>query len=66
MKETFDINKIHRSRHDKIITGLAGGIARQFEFEAFWVRAAMIAGMFIAPMFCGMSYLIASLIIKER
>jgi len=66
MKTTFDINDLHRSRHDKIITGLAGGIARQWDFNVFYVRVAMIVGMFIAPMLCGMSYLIASLLVKER
>lgn len=66
MKTTFDINDLHRSRQDKIITGLAGGIARQWDFNVFYVRIAMIVGMFIAPMLCGMSYLIASLILKER
>lgn len=66
MKESFDINKLHRSRHEKIITGLAGGLARQFDFDVFYVRVAMIVGMFIAPMLCGMTYLIASLILKER
>lgn len=66
MKTTFDINSLYRSRDDKIITGLAAGIAQQLGFEVFYVRVAMVIGMFIAPMLCGMSYLIASLLIKER
>jgi phage shock protein PspC (stress-responsive transcriptional regulator) len=66
MKTSFDINDLHRSRHDKIITGLAGGLAKTLDFDPFYVRVAMVIGMFIAPMLCGMSYLIASLLIKER
>ncbi len=66
MKPEFDINSIYRSRHEKIIAGLAGGIARRFEFDVLYVRIAMVIGMFIAPMLCGMSYLIASLLLKER
>ncbi len=66
MKQSFDIQTFYRSRHEKIITGLAGGLARKFEFDVFYVRVALIIGMFLAPMFCGMAYLIASLITKER
>jgi phage shock protein PspC (stress-responsive transcriptional regulator) len=66
MKTAFDINNLHRSRQKKIITGLAAGIARQWDFDVFYVRVAMIVGMFIAPMGVGMSYLIASLLVKER
>lgn len=66
MKQTFDIDTFYRSRHEKIITGLAGGLARKFEFDVFYVRVAMIIGMFFAPMICGMAYLIGSLVTKER
>jgi phage shock protein PspC (stress-responsive transcriptional regulator) len=66
MKTTFDINDLHRSRQNKIITGLAAGIARQWDFDVFYVRLAMIVGMLLAPMGVGMSYLIASLLVKER
>lgn len=66
MKSTFDINDLHRSRHNKIITGLAAGMARHWDLNVFYLRVAMIIGMFMAPMLCGMSYLIASLLIKER
>ncbi|WP_100658198.1 PspC domain-containing protein [Alteromonas flava] len=66
MKQEFDLNSFYRSRHEKIITGLAGGLARHFEFDVFYVRVAMVIGMFIAPMFCGMAYLIASMLLKER
>ena len=66
MKTTFDINDLHRSRQNKIITGLAADIARQWDFDVFYVRLAMIVGMLLAPMGVGMSYLIASLLVKER
>ena len=66
MKNSFDIKDLHRSRHDKIITGLAGGLAKTFGFEPFYVRVALVVGIFFAPMLCGLSYLIGSLLIKER
>ncbi|MBT0585861.1 PspC domain-containing protein [Alteromonas oceanisediminis] len=66
MKQTFDINSIYRSSRDKMITGLAGGIARHFGFEAIYVRAALVIGLFFAPALVGLSYLIASLLIQER
>jgi phage shock protein C len=42
MVKKDSINKLYRSRDDKIIAGVCGGIAKHFNIDPIWIRLATV------------------------
>ncbi|BDZ29637.1 PspC domain-containing protein [Lactiplantibacillus sp. WILCCON 0030] len=56
---------IHRSRHDRVIAGVIGGIAEHFDWNTNLARLIFVI-LAITPMFPGIiAYLILWLIMKD-
>lgn len=57
--------KIYRSRKDRIVSGVCGGVAEYFQFDSTWVRLAFLF-LFLAREVGLLLYIIAWVIIPER
>jgi len=55
--------KLTRSSSDKVFSGLLGGIAHRYNFEALWLRVGVILGAFMTSGLFVVAYLIVSLIV---
>lgn len=45
--ESYNSNRLYRSRDDKMISGVCGGIAEHFNIDPVWIRLAAIITVFI-------------------
>ena len=61
-KSDKEVKKVYRSRRDKIIGGVAGGIAEYFEIDPVWIRLLFVLMLF-AGGFGLLAYLICWIII---
>ncbi|GAA0355402.1 PspC domain-containing protein [Bacillus horti] len=61
-------NRLYKSRNDKILDGVCGGIARYFNVDAVLIRLIwVIASIFLGQIFFGViAYLIAMIIIPTE
>ena len=57
--------RIYRDLDSGIISGVCAGVARYFDIDAVWVRAAAVAGLFIATPITLVAY-IAAVILLPR
>lgn len=60
--------KLYRSRHDKMLSGVCGGIADYFDVDPTIVRLGWVVGtIFLTAGFGGLiAYLVCALVIPER
>lgn len=57
--------RIYRDLDTGIISGVCAGVARYFDIDAVWVRAAAVAGLFIATPITLVAY-VAAVILLPR
>ncbi len=58
--------KLYRSRDNKVLTGLCGGIGDYFNIDATLVRIAFIVLEFATAGFLILGYLIVTLIVPKK
>lgn len=58
--------KLYRSRSDKMITGLAGGIAQYFNLDPTLVRIALVILEFMTAGLLIIGYFIVALIVPKE
>ncbi len=52
-------NRVYRSRKDKVLSGVCGGLAKHFEISSAWLRAGFIVGFLIQPPIILILYVVA-------
>ncbi|CAN5463957.1 PspC domain-containing protein [soil metagenome] len=45
---SFSYRKLYRSRKEKIIAGVCGGLAEHFDLDPTWIRLAFVVCFFLA------------------
>lgn len=55
--------KLYRSRDDRVLTGLAGGIANYFDIDSTVVRAGLVIAEFATAGLLIIAYFIVSIIV---
>jgi phage shock protein C len=58
--------KLYRSRDDKVLTGLAGGLGKYFNVDSTVVRIILVILEFLTAGFLIFGYLIVALIVPKE
>lgn len=67
MVYTGDMNKkLYRSRKNKVLTGLAGGLGKYFGIDPTIVRVLLIIGEFVTAGFLIIGYFIVALFVPKE
>lgn len=68
MENRVSSNRLYRSREQKMIAGVAGGLAQYFNVDPTLVRVAMVAGFFIPPLggMVFLGYIIMAIVVPQR
>lgn len=60
------MRKLYRSNHDKVVTGLLGGIAKSWNIDASLLRILFVISVFVTSGTSLLVYLIALLFIPKE
>lgn len=62
---TENVKRLYRSRHDRMIAGVCGGLAEYFEIDPSIVRLLFVGGLFIGAPGVLPAYLVMALVVPE-
>jgi len=57
--------RIYRDLDSAVVSGVCAGLAKYFDVDAVWVRAAAVAGLFLAPVVVLAAY-VAAVVLLPR
>ena len=60
-----DAKKLYRSRTDRMIAGVCGGLGKYFEVDTTWIRIGFAASLLFGGM-GGLLYLIMMIVVPEE
>lgn len=61
------MKKLYKSRHDKVFSGVIGGLGEYYETDAVLLRLAFLLVVIITGVFPGLiAYIVASIIVPNR
>jgi phage shock protein C len=62
---TENVKRLYRSRHDRMIAGVCGGLAEYFEIDPSIVRLLFVGGLFVGAPGVLPAYLVMALVVPE-
>lgn len=65
LKQVNYRKRLYKSRHNKKLAGVCGGLADYFETSAFWIRVAFVVSLFFGP-FAVFAYIVAALVMDKE
>ncbi|MCW8109625.1 PspC domain-containing protein [Alteromonas ponticola] len=66
MKTVSNHKRVYRQMHNAVISGVCAGVARYFEVDTVWVRAAAVASLFFMPGISVIAYIAAVVLLPRR
>ncbi|MBE1287181.1 PspC domain-containing protein [Alteromonas sp. LMIT006] len=58
--------RLYRDASNPLISGVCSGIAKRFNLDAIWVRAAAVALFLFAPTAIALGYVLGILFLRKR
>jgi phage shock protein C len=60
-----ELQRLHRSPHEKMLAGVAGGLAEYLDVDPTWVRLGWVAAFLVAGPVALIAYLACWLIVPQ-
>jgi phage shock protein C len=61
-----DLQRVHRSQHEKMVAGVAGGLAEYFGVDPTWLRLGWIAALLVTGPVALIAYLACWLVVPPE
>ena len=58
--------RLYRDVSNPLVSGVCSGIAKRFQFDAIWVRAAVVVAFLFAPTAIALGYVLGMLFLRKR
>lgn len=62
---TENVKRLYRSRHDRMIAGVCGGLAEYFEIDPSLVRLLFVGALFVGAPGVLPAYIVMALVVPE-
>lgn len=66
MKPYFETTRFYKSRYDRKVSGVCGGVARFFDVKPLYVRIAAVACLIMLPVATALAYFLAVMLLPSR
>ncbi|NCP66188.1 MAG: PspC domain-containing protein [Paraglaciecola sp.] len=66
MRNYFDVNRIHRDKYHRKISGVCSGLARHWQQPRWIIRVAAVLCFIALPVATAVAYVTAIILLPER